>query len=1017
MTHQLTRRNVLKLGSAAAVLPWVPGLAGASPAVAAQVEGTTAAAMLRPFGLEDVDLGAGVFADKRRLMLEFLRDVDERRFLIAFRANAGLALDPTVAPLPAGGWEGLDGEANGNLRGAFTGHFMSAVAQAYASTGEAAFGRKLQTLIDGLHEVRAALGNDPVLRTTAGRLGGSAVDIARGTYNYVALPAGTFGGLTSFTFAAWVRPTAAANWARILDIGNSTSVYAFLAQRDGNGRPRFAITRNGGGGEQVLQGPTALPVNAWSHVAVTLGGTTGRLYVNGVQVAQNTGMTLNPAALGALANNWLGRSQYNDPLYAGAYQDVNVWSTALTGAQVAELAAGRAATTSAGPGDALSLPMDETGGLVISDASGRGRDAALVRTWGKPSHPGFLAAYPETQFITLETMTAGNYTVVWAPYYTAHKILKGLLDGYTATGDPKALDMAVGLCDWMHSRLSRLTPAVRQRMWGIFSSGEFGGVVEAILETYGHSGKPEHLQLAKYFDLDSLIDASAQDRDILTGLHANQHIPIFTGALLMYDKTGEERYLQAARNFWDMVVPPRMFGIGGTSSAEFWQARNQIASILKDTDAETCCAYNMLKLTRALFAHEQDPAYMDYYERALFNQVLGSKQDAIDPDVPLTTYFIGLQPGAVRDYTPKNGTTCCEGTGMESATKYQDSVYLAAEDGTALYVNLFVASEVYWAAQHVTVTQETSFPFEQGTVLTVSGGGTFALKVRIPSWARGASVRLNGVVVAPALPGSYLTLARDWHTCDRVEVELPFALRAEPTPDDPTVQTLMYGPVNLVARDARTSFLPFSLYASATLDGDLAGALQPVAGKPLHFTSNGVELAPFLEGTTDPFHAYVRRSEPRIVLGSVDSGVANPARADRTTLLDDVWGAAPFPHKPAFLQRLASVTAAWGLSAADRERVLGAGRRAAFAGTVSEASDLGAIADAARAAGTLSQGAHTNLRNRLEGALDALADGNDTKALRHLGQYVEHAARRVEDADLRTLLTLGADALAARLRG
>ncbi|NHC15560.1 beta-L-arabinofuranosidase domain-containing protein [Motilibacter deserti] len=1023
MTHELTRRSMLKIGSAAAVLPWVPGLAGASRAAAAQAPGTAAAAttMLRPFGLEDVDLGAGVFAQKRSLMLEFLRGFDERRFLIAFRANAGLALDPSVVPMPAGGWEGLDGEANGNLRGAFTGHFMSAVAQAYASTGETAFGRKLQTLIDGLYEVRGALGNDPVLRTTAGKLSGTAVDIARGTYNYVALPAGTFSGLTSFTFAAWVRPTAAANWARILDIGNGTSVYAFLAQRDGNGRPRFAITRNGGGGEQVLQGTTALPVNAWSHVAVTLTGTTGRLYVNGVQVAQNTTMTLNPAALGALANNWLGRSQYNDPLYAGAYQDVNVWSTALSAAQVAELTAGRAATTSAGAGDALSLPMDESGGLVIADVSGKGRNGSLVRTWGKPSHPGFLAAYPETQFITLETMTTGNYNVVWAPYYTAHKILKGLLDGYTATGDPKALDLATGLCDWMYSRLSKLTPAVRQRMWGIFSSGEFGGVVEAILETYGHSGKPEHLQLAKYFDLDSLINASAENRDILNGLHANQHIPIFTGALLMYDKTGEERYLQAARNFWDMVVPTRMFGIGGTSSAEFWQARNQIASILKDTDAETCCAYNMLKLSRALFAHEQDPAYMDYYERALFNQVLGSKQDAVDPNFPLATYFIGLQPGAVRDFTPKNGTTCCEGTGMESATKYQDSVFFAAEDGSALYVNLFVASTVYWAAQHVTVTQETSFPFEQGTTLKVAGSGAFDLRVRIPSWARGAAVRVNGAAVGTPVPGAYLTLSRSWKDGDTVEVDLPFALRAERTPDDPTVQNLMYGPVHLVARDARTTFLPFSLYATAALDGDLAGALQPVTGKPLHFTSNGVELAPFHEGTTDPFHAYVRRTEPRVVLGSVDSGVANPARADRTTLLDDVWSGAPFAHKPAFLQRLASVTDSWVgaglLAAADRDRVLEAGRRAAFTTAYAEAADLQGIADTARAAGTLSQGAHTNLRNRLEGALEALEAGNDAKALRYLQQYLDHAARRVEDADLLALLSLGADALTARLRG
>src|SRR5699024_11000948 len=156
----------------------------------------------------------------------------------------------------------------------------------------------------------------------------------------------------------------------------------------------------------------------------------------------------------------------------------------------------------------------------------------LRRTWGGPSHPGFLAAYPETQFITLETMTRPDYQVVWAPYYTAHKILKGLVDAYRTTQDARALDLADGLCDWMYSRLGKLSAEVRQRMWGIFSSGEYGGIVEAIIDLHAITGK--HLELARLFDLDSLITACAENRDVLDGLHANQHIPIFTGLLRLH---------------------------------------------------------------------------------------------------------------------------------------------------------------------------------------------------------------------------------------------------------------------------------------------------------------------------------------------------------------------------------------------------------------------------------------------------------------------------------------------------
>ncbi|MDT0484228.1 beta-L-arabinofuranosidase domain-containing protein [Streptomyces doebereineriae] len=932
MAPPLSRRSLLQAAALAAATPAITHAAtGRAVAAASEAPSVWTA---QPFALDDVALGPGLFADKRELMLDHARGYDVNRLLQVFRANAGLSTGGAVAP---GGWEGLDGEANGNLRGHYTGHFLTMLSQAYAGTGEQVFADRIATMVSALTAVRSALRTDPKMLAVTGRFG-TAQENVRGSYQYVDLPAAVLGGASAITLSAWVKPTHADNWARVFDFGNDTTKYLYLAARNGSGVPRFAITANGAGGEQGLNGTAALPLNQWSHLAVTISGTTGTLYVNGTAVATNTSMSLNPAALGALAHHWLGRSHYSgDPVFAGAFDEFNVWSRALTAAEITMLQNNRASATSAGRGTLASYDFFETTGGTFADASGRGLTATLRRTWGGPSHPGFLAAYPETQFIQLESMTGSDYTKVWAPYYTAHKILRGLLDAYTATDDDRALDLASGMGDWMYSRLSVLPEATLQRMWGIFSSGEFGGIVEAIVDLHSLTGRAEHLALARLFDLDRLIDACAANTDTLNGLHANQHIPIFTGLLRLYDATGEQRYLTSARNFWGMVVPARMYGIGGTSTGEFWKASGVIAGTIGGATAETCCAYNMLKLSRTLFFHEQSPKYMDYYERALYNQVLGSKQDKADAEKPLVTYFIGLTPGHVRDYTPKEGTTCCEGTGMESATKYQDSVYFKAADGSALYVNLYSPSRLTWAEKGVTVTQTTGYPSEQGTTLTFGGGSAaFGLKLRVPSWATaGFQVTVNGAAVSGTpVAGSYFTVSRTWKAGDIVRVTVPFRLRVEKALDDPALQTLFHGPVNLVARNSATSYLPFGLYANAALSGDLLPTLTPVSGKPLHFTLNGTEFAPFHEGTEDPTHAYFRRSEPEVVFGGLDSGVANPVESDGTSLLDEIWAGAPFATKSALVARVQSTVDSWvaagSLTRANGQTVVNTAQQATY---------------------------------------------------------------------------------------
>ncbi|MFE7270922.1 glycoside hydrolase family 127 protein [Streptomyces sp. NPDC057623] len=544
----------------------------------------------------------------------------------------------------------------------------------------------------------------------------------------------------------------------------------------------------------------------------------------------------------------------------------------------------------------------------------------------RPSHPGYLAAYPETQFVLLESYT--TYPTIWAPYYTCHKIMRGLLDAHTLAGNAQALRIVSGMGDWVHSRLGRLPRAQLERMWSIYIAGEYGGMNEVMADLYALTGRQEHLAAARCFDNTALLDACADDRDILEGRHANQHIPQFTGYVRLFDHTGEETYAAAARNFWGMVTGTRTYSLGGTGQGEMFRARGAIAATLDDKNAETCATYNMLKLSRQLFFHAPDPAYMDYYERGLTNHILASRRDAPSTSSPEVTYFVGMGPGVVREYG--NTGTCCGGTGMENHTKYQDSVYFRSADGDALYVNLYLASTLRWPERGFVVEQAGDYPAEGVRTLTFrEGGGRLDLKLRVPSWATGGfTVAVNGVRQRiTATPGTYLTLSRNWRSGDRVGITAPYRLRVERALDDPGVQSLFYGPVLLVARSEAAQFRAFSFYKDFTLRGELADAVAP-EGRPLHFTTHGLTLAPFHVADATRYHAYFRRAEPVVVFGASDSGVPNRARGDGLTFLDVVWEQAPFASSGSFVATVRALAETWlaeGLfSSAERDRVVAA---------------------------------------------------------------------------------------------
>lgn len=327
--------------------------------------------------------------------------------------------------------------------------------------------------------------------------------------------------------------------------------------------------------------------------------------------------------------------------------------------------------------------FEEQGGTAIKDASPNGRDGGIVVAQSSgaadwvPTHPGYLGALPEDTVLRLGpprwAVYGGNAaTNTWAPWYTQHKIMRGLLDAYYHTDNHKALDVVVKMADWAHLALTigdknhpaYAGPITRDNlnyMWDLYIAGESGGANEVFPEIYALTGDAKHLDTAKRFDnRESLFDACVENRDILVTtpatrpgrrrpdrLHVNMHMPQFVGYMRVYEHSGDPEYFQAAKNFFGMLVPHRRYahgGLGGNypgsnNNTELFQNRDNIANSIAQGGAETCSAYNLLKLARNLFLHEHDPAYMDHYERGLFNQIAGSRADTTSVSNPQVTYF------------------------------------------------------------------------------------------------------------------------------------------------------------------------------------------------------------------------------------------------------------------------------------------------------------------------------------------------------------------------------------------
>ncbi len=459
---------------------------------------------------------------------------------------------------------------------------------------------------------------------------------------------------------------------------------------------------------------------------------------------------------------------------------------------------------------------------------------------------GYLSAFPES---FIDRVVA--YKRVWAPWYTLHKIFAGLIDVHVHCGSGQALEVVKGMAAWAASRIDKLDEAQMQRM---LNTTEQGGMNEALANLCGLTGEKRWLALSRRFVQRRYVEPLSRGEDRLRGEHVNSFIPNIIGTARQYELGGEKGDRDIVSYFWQQVTSARCYCTGGTSDGEHWRSEpGKLAGQLSDHTQETCCTYNMLKLTRHLFAWEPRCAYADYYELALINSILATQ----DPATGMMMYFVTLAPGRWKYFNvPRDAFWCCTGTGLENHAKYGDSIYFHDEDN--VWVNLFIASEVHWKDKGVRIRQETSFPEQAGTSLIVrtERPSTFRMHIRIPSWVAGRATVFVNDKGFQAKPGAYADVRKTWRDGERITVSLPMGLHAKPMPDDKTLVALMYGPLVLAGQLGGEGLTKDDVYTSRNWfrfpreklaeaprfvadANDPSAWIKPVEGKPLTFRTVG----------------------------------------------------------------------------------------------------------------------------------------------------------------------------------
>jgi len=490
--------------------------------------------------------------------------------------------------------------------------------------------------------------------------------------------------------------------------------------------------------------------------------------------------------------------------------------------------------------------------------------------WGK----GYVGGMPNSERIwsNFKKGDFGVYFGSWAPFYNLHKMYAGLRDAWLYCGNEQAKKLFLGFCDWAIDLTAGLSDAQMERML----DNEHGGMNEVLADAYAITQEPKYLFVATRFSHRRLLTPMSQRQDNLDNMHANTQVPKVVGFERISElanlypmkhcwladngdkicgSTNFEPYHEAANYFWDIVTGERSLAFGGNSRREHFPSKEACIDFVNDVDGpETCNTNNMLKLTEDMHRRNPEARYADYYELATFNHILSSQH----PEHGGYVYFTSARPRHYRNYSaPNEAMWCCVGTGMENHGKYGQFIYTHV--GDALYVNLFVSSELNWKEKGLTLRQETAFPYGENSRITItSGKGQFPLLVRYPGWVKPGqfSVMVNGKPVdIISGPSSYVAIDRQWKKGDVIEVTFPMHNSIKYLPNVPQYIALMHGPIllgaktgtedlaHLIADDSR-----FGQYASGKklpIDqapilvsdkiDDIVNKITPIEGQPLHF--------------------------------------------------------------------------------------------------------------------------------------------------------------------------------------
>lgn len=476
---------------------------------------------------------------------------------------------------------------------------------------------------------------------------------------------------------------------------------------------------------------------------------------------------------------------------------------------------------------------------------------------GVPNSAKMWAAFSKGDF--------GPYFGTWAPFYNIHKMYAGLRDAWLYCGNEQAKNLFLKFCDWAVDITRDLNDEQMEKMLG----NEHGGMNEVLADAYAITGEQKYLDCARRFSHRMLLVPLENGKDCLDNMHANTQIPKVIGYQRIAELAHDVQYHNASEYFLEIVTRQRSLALGGNSRREHFPTKENCIDYINDIDGpESCNTYNMLKLTEDLNRVKPNGMYGDFYETAMFNHILSAQH----PQHGGYVYFTSARPRHYRNYSaPNEAMWCCVGTGMEDHGKYGQFVWthdkgVKAEDD-ALYVNLFVASELNWKDRKMVIRQQTAFPYAETSVVEVAKGkGTFILKVRKPSWCENFTVKGVGFDADSYEENGFVCMKRKWKKGDQVKISMPMHAYIKPMINVPQYVAIMYGPIllgmktgtedmrGLIADDSR-----FGQYAGGkklALDeapillpkhlDDIAKNLKPVPGKPLHF-----KLATHMENTID----------------------------------------------------------------------------------------------------------------------------------------------------------------------